>query len=79
MLISYKINIICKEINEFALHGNLPSESKKKCNTITFITIWAFTLVYLIVDITITSYWVFGTDGQDKDELENFGFGNKCL
>ena len=74
MLIGYKINCICREINDFALHGNLPSQRSIKCKHIMIGTIWALTFTYLVLDLSLTTYWRFDIKHGNLKAADTFDF-----
>lgn len=79
MLIGFKTYQVCREINDFALHGNLPSQQSKRCKTITIVTIWIVTLVYMAVDLTLSFYWEFDTQHENRSLLDKFGYINHWI
>ena len=79
MLIGYKTHMICLEINEFALHGNLPSQRSIKCKSIVIITIWSLTLTYLILEILSETILRFDTKHENFKAIKTFDLVNKWI
>ena len=79
ILIGYKTYCICREIKDFALHGNLPSERSKQWKKRVIISIWAMTLVYLCIDLFLSFFWRFNTAHKDLNILDKFDFINKWI
>ena len=77
LLIGYKTYVFCKEINDFALHGNLPSERSKKWKRVAVVTIWAVALSYLVTDLILSFYWRF--NAEDLNTLDKFTYINKWV
>ena len=59
----------------FALHGNLPSQSFKRCKHIIIGSIWSFATVYLFIHMFVNVYWRWYT--PDVDRLMNFEFASQ--
>ena len=59
MLIGYKINCTCREINMFVLQGNLPTESFKRRKHIIMGLIWSASVLYLVILLFFEAYWHF--------------------
>lgn len=79
MLIGDKTYYICRDINDFALHGNLPSQQSKRCKKVTIVTICVFTLVYISVYLSLSFYWKFNTKHDNLSQLQKFDFVNRWI
>ena len=77
MIIGYKINFLCREINSFAMEGNLASENAKRCHSIVICSIWVITAMYLTVHLFLNFYWTLGNERTVM--LNHFDFMSQCM
>ena len=78
VLIGYCTYTVCHEICEFALKGNLPSETVKKFQKIIVISIWTISAVYAVILTVLTIMWGQDTE-QDHNKAENLGFASRII